>query len=55
MVQNRMGGEAVVVYDYGLGTLNEAREADAAEARAVPVEGRYGIKCRTIPVGWFLE
>ena len=49
------GGEAVVVYDYGLGTLNEAREADAAEARAVQVEGRYGIKCRTIPVGWFLE
>ena len=49
------GGEAVVVYDYGLGTLNEAREADAAEARAVPVEGQYGIKCRTIPVGWFLE
>ena len=47
--------EAVVTYDYGLGTLNDEEETDTAEARAVPVVGRYGIKCRTVPITWFLE
>lgn len=46
------GEEAVVTYDYGLGTLNDEKEMDA-EARAVQIEGRYGTKCRTIPIDWF--
>ena len=48
-------GEAIVVYDYGLGTLNDEQDVAAAEAVAVPRVGKYGIKCRSIPIDWFLS
>ena len=49
------GDEAVITYDYGLGTLNDEQDVAAAEAGAVPRFGNYAIKCRTIPIDWFLS